>query len=348
MDKVRTVVYPTPSEEEIRGMGDVKRSLKNSTIKKIEETHKLPLTLMWEQKQIPAELKQFMNTNDGKSGVALYGVLLDIGIAKHGYTIKILTKDNPWLNVDQLYFRNTYSSSDIRIYKDYLFTQGILHHRGARPHNINGSVGIYLYNLRYVDPSDYDKLYELVGYERFEEYETYVDTILEEIYNIVSSDDLDSKKKLEDYKNEVSTDFDDVIEPYLEGLMIIVAERMIQANPDSDLTDRLVYILNQIDQTSKIDVDEEDLYPSFYIYPYLDLLKMILYRVNDPIVAIDIIEDQREKYRGGHEAKGDILQKVEELTSDYIKNRLKIEDTSRRGLLKYASTVLYPDRKILK
>lgn len=345
MDDVEVIFYPTPSEEEIRSMNIVGLALMNPNIEKFEKGHKLSLTLMWEQMGMPAELEEF-TIRDKELRMATWKVLNEVLVSRYHYIINNLIRDYPWLDEIQVYRSLEYGSDfNIRTYKDYLFVQNKLFHRGVRPYPINLPEQIYIYNLRYVDPSDYDKLYELVGIERsrYEEVEVNIDNVLEELYSMVASDDLDLRER-------VGSDFGDEIGADLEDLWVIVAERMIEANSDidpsdQDFTDRLLFILNQIDQVDKIN-NGSDIY-LLNIEPYLDLLKIILYRINNPTVAIDIIQDQKRKYKDRGELEY-VRRKVKDFTDDYIRNRLKIENLSKRDLLKYVSNILYPDEKILK
>lgn len=348
MSDIRTIVYPTPSEEEIRSIERVKEALSNPNIKKLEEGYKLSLRSVWEQMGVPAELEEF-TYNNKRLASALGKVVTEVLVGKYYENINNLIRDYPWLDEDQVYkFVHWNIDFKARVYKDYIFVQDTLFRRGVHPYQIVMPDDIYVYNLRYVDQSERSKLYELVEIERSENEKVNIENILGEIYNIVASDDLDFNRKLKDYKDKFSVDFDDEVAPYLGDLCIIVAERMIQANLDSDLTDRLLFLLNQIDHTNITSVDQSGLLFSIYIEPYLDLLKMILYRINDPIVAIDIIQDEKAKYKNCYNHTSDIHKKVKGLTDDYLKDRLKIENPSKRNLLKYVSNILHPDRKILK
>lgn len=340
MDGIVSITYPTPSDEEIRGKYEVEVRLDNPIIRDFEENHRLPLTLMWEKEIIPTvELPDFISDEFFETAVSWVrdGIIL----AKWLHVCDLLAKDYPWLS--DLCFEDYLTSQEgfnnIKAYNGHVYLQEYLFHKGADPFLVSDAGQIYVYCLRYGNPADYDKLYEMVGIERSKTIEDKVDKMIEGIYDIVASDDSGAKKKLKSYMSSLKVTFS-------EDLAVIAAERMIQANDDVDLTDRLVMVLDEIDQTSKKYKNREG------YTPYLDLLKIILYRINDPIVAIDIIEDQKKKYRGADldmlELATDMLEVVTDITDDYVKNRLKVESTDTRYLLKRLLEVMYPDNKIQK
>lgn len=325
MDEVRTIVYPTPSEDQIRYK--LRRILEDPIVESIDREEKLPLTEMWEGSELPEELDIVI-----KRGRTLSD-LLDIPTFKYYDVIEHLTREYPWLKEGR-YNIESYSSPsknlDIKIYKDYIFFQNRIYHKGAEPRRINRPQDVYIYCLRYSNPSECEKFYELTGIKRIKLIEDLIDNMLDDVYGTVADGDLDTDLGLSDYNTSLGTDYKN-LQPYFNELLTIVAERMIQANDDIDLTDRLKYILMHIDNT-------------FY-YSYL--LKLILYRINDPIVALNFLEGEESELQdtASVESSAEVFT---EIANDYIVNRLKIPEVDKWDLLRYISSILYPDSKILK
>lgn len=321
MAGVTVVKFPTPSEEDLRGMLQ-KHEERDLDLVRFADEHGLSLVQMWEERY--ASPSKWISPEEVSKKTRLENCARWM---KEEWTWKRVCETYPYME-DYADLCIHYITDEIREYRGYLYIGEHVFRKNAQPCEIYGSTDAYIYMIRRSDPSDYNNFYKLFGLERDEEVEKEVDDLIEGILKVLNED---SGENSNCERKKIKTLLGNIRAPRpIDDLMIIVADRLIRGEGSHlNLTKKLHILL-----------DKMNLRDFSYTEPYFELLQTALLFIYERTSAVNFVEDLIEGLSDMYdeddhfrEAYQNFVNEVKDETDEHLASMLKLKDVSRRALL---------------
>lgn len=355
--EVETVKYPIPDCFTLKALNvDV---LKHPQVVAYEKKHgALPPAGMWQNGTVPEEVLKGSDDPTREALVVLAGYADEAHWLSYEYTRAMLEKDYPWADFSRVDWSEEIT---IRKYGKYLCVNEWVYYPGRKPYYLPNPSDVYVYNLRYVDPEEHDKIYELTQVSLSDYAKGEVAGVIDEVSEFVLKKDWGL---IETWSPELSSDIYDS-SVTVQDLLFIAGKRMIGTLKELGSTDRfcnhILFLLKL--SINHIFLDWRD--DSVDTSAYLDLLTAALYQTNSRAVAAKIIGSVKSwvaKLPFSNEDSShtvdpedpdetiviykSLYPKQEAILKEFITKKLKIKEHAYGDLLAYRSKSEYSDDRI--